>query len=74
MLGYTLANLDNEPRFFQHNFSHCRAGDFLILDIQQRPSPASASEAETFRMVTSPHRPSDIRESDRLFQDKLVWI
>ena len=60
MLGYTLANLDNEPRFFQHNFSHCRAGDFLILDIQQRPSPASASEAETRRSdpaFSHPYKP-----------------
>lgn len=31
-------------------------------------------DALDFRMVTSPHRPSDIRESDRLFKDKLVWI
>lgn len=46
MLGNTLANLDHEPRFFQHNFSHCQPGDFLVLDIQQRTSPASATEAE----------------------------
>lgn len=40
MLGHTLANLDNEPRFFQHNLSHCRPGDFWVLDFQQR-SPGS---------------------------------
>lgn len=34
MLGNTLANLDNEPRFFQHSFVDCVAGDLLVLDVQ----------------------------------------
>jgi uncharacterized SAM-dependent methyltransferase len=35
MLGNTLANLDNEPRFFKHCMSHCQPGDFLVLDIRR---------------------------------------
>lgn len=50
MLGYTLANLDNEPRFFQHSLSHCRVGDFLILDLQQRRIPLNANEQEIRRL------------------------
>ena len=46
MLGYTLANLDNEPRFFQHSMAHACAGDFLLLDFQQRTTPATASEQD----------------------------
>jgi transcriptional regulator with XRE-family HTH domain len=46
MLGYTLANLDSEPRFFEHSLAHCQSGDMLLLDFQQRPSPAGASEHE----------------------------
>lgn len=49
MMGYTIANLDNEIRFFQHNLSHCQAGDFLVIDFQQRRSPASATEVEIRR-------------------------
>jgi transcriptional regulator with XRE-family HTH domain len=26
MLGYTLANLDSEPRFFEHSLAHCQSG------------------------------------------------
>ena len=50
MLGYTLANLDNEPRFFQHSLSHCRVGDFLILDLQQRNTPIDATPEEIRRL------------------------
>ncbi len=46
MLGYTLANLDNEPRFFQHSMAHACAGDLLLLDFQQRTTPATASEQD----------------------------
>lgn len=46
MLGYTLANLDNELRFFQHSLSHCQVGDFLLLDFQRRSTPSSASAEE----------------------------
>ena len=34
MLGGTLANLDNEPRFFQHSLIECSAGDLLLVDMQ----------------------------------------
>lgn len=34
MLGGTLANLDNEPRFFQHSLLGCSRGDLLLLDMQ----------------------------------------
>ena len=34
LLGGTFANLDNEPRFFQHALPHCSRGDLLLLDMQ----------------------------------------
>ena len=34
MLGGTFANLDHEPRFFQHALPHCARGDPLLLDLQ----------------------------------------
>ena len=34
MLGGTFANLDHEPRFFQHALPHCARGDLLLLDLQ----------------------------------------
>ncbi len=46
MLGYTLANLDNEPRFFQHSMAHACAGDLLLLDFQQRTTPTTSSEQD----------------------------
>lgn len=46
MMGNTIANLDNEPRFFQHCMSHCRLGDLLVLDIQCSAAPADASEEQ----------------------------
>ena len=33
MLGGTLADLENEPRFFQHSLVGARPGDMLLLDI-----------------------------------------
>jgi len=35
MLGGTLADLENEPRFFQHSPVGARPGDMLLLDIPQ---------------------------------------
>ena len=49
MLGNTLANLDNEPRFFKHCMSHSQPGDLLLLDIRQRQAPTTATEAEIRR-------------------------
>ena len=57
MLGYTLANLDSEPRFFQHSLAHCQPGDMLLLDFQQRPSPVGASEDEIRRQDPAFHHP-----------------
>ena len=36
MLGGTLADLENEPRFFQHSLGGARPGDMLLLDIPLR--------------------------------------
>lgn len=66
MLGHTLANLDNEPRFFQHNLSHCRPGDFLVLDFQQRSSPATATEAEIRRSDPALSNPYPAKKEDWL--------
>ena len=52
IMGNTLANLDNEPRFFQHCMSHCQPGDFLVLDIRRRQAPLQASE-EAIRKADS---------------------
>ena len=49
MLGYTLANLDSEPRFFEHSLAHSQPGDMLLLDFQQRHSPVGTSESEIRR-------------------------
>jgi transcriptional regulator with XRE-family HTH domain len=57
MLGYTLANLDSEPRFFEHSLAHCQAGDMLLLDFQQRPSPIGGSEDEIRRQDPAFHHP-----------------
>ncbi len=40
----TLANLDNEPRFFQYSLVDCRPGDLLVLDVQQAHGPADNPE------------------------------
>ena len=34
MLGGTFADLDREPRFFQHSLPACSRGDLLLLDMQ----------------------------------------
>ena len=44
MLGNTLANLDNEPRFFQHSLVHCVPGDMLVLDVQCGFGPVDQPE------------------------------
>ncbi len=44
ILGFTLANLDNEPRFFQHSFVDCVPGDLLVLDVQQAHGSADSPE------------------------------
>ena len=41
MLGGTFANLDHEPRFFQHALPHCARGDLLLLDMQIARGAAS---------------------------------
>ena len=57
MMGNTLANLDNEPRFFQHCMSHCQPGDFLVLDIRRRQAPLDASEDTIRRLDPVLHGP-----------------
>ena len=47
ILGNTLANLDNEPRFFQHSFVECVPGDLLVLDVQ--PAHGSVDSPEEIR-------------------------
>jgi len=47
ILGNTLANLDNEPRFFQHSFVECVPGDLLVLDLQ--PAHGSADNPDEIR-------------------------
>ena len=51
MLGGTLANLDNEPRFFQHSLLGCAPGDLLLLDMQVAMAPAD--------------QPAEIRRRDK---------
>ena len=57
MLGNTLANLDSEPRFFEHSLAHCQTGDMLLLDFQQRMSPSGSSEEETRKQDPAFHHP-----------------
>jgi transcriptional regulator with XRE-family HTH domain len=44
LFGNTLANLDNEPRFFQYSLVGCVPGDLLLLDVQQTRAPAAHPE------------------------------
>lgn len=57
MIGNTLANLDNEPRFFKHCMSHCVPGDFLLLDLRRRQAPIGSTEEEIRRADFAFHRP-----------------
>ena len=53
MLGGTLANLDQEPRFLRQSLLKCEEGDLLLLDIQ---STSAACD-----------HPEDIKRRDKLF-------
>ena len=53
MLGGTLANLDQEPRFLRQSLLNCESGDLLLLDIQLASAPTD--------------QPSEIRRRDKLF-------
>ena len=53
MLGGTLANLDQEPRFLRQSLLKCEEGDLLLLDIQ---SISAACD-----------HPEDIKRRDKLF-------
>jgi len=57
MMGNTLANLDNEPRFFQHCMSHCLPGDFLVLDIRRRQAPLDSGEEAIKKADPAFHNP-----------------
>ena len=57
MLGSTIANLDSEPRFFEHSLAHCQTGDMLLLDFQPRTSPVGASEDVTRGQDPAFHHP-----------------
>lgn len=50
MFGNTLANLDNELRFFQHCMSHCQPGDLLLLDVRSRQAPLGCTEEDILRL------------------------
>lgn len=45
MLGNTLANLDNEVRFFRDTLSGCVAGDYFLADFTVAHAPADDPEA-----------------------------
>ena len=55
MLGGTLANLDQEPRFLRQSLLGCVEGDLLLLDIQT----ASASC----------DHPEEIKRRDKLYRE-----
>lgn len=65
MLGGTLADLENEPRFFQHSLVGARPGDMLLLDIPlrkedcdiQTPSALSQLHRAWFSGTTQRHCP-----------------
>ncbi len=49
MLGGTLTDLENEPRFFQHSIVGARSGDMLLLDI-----PLHKEDCNTQPLTTLP--------------------
>ena len=65
MLGGTLADLENEPRFFQHSLFGVRPGDMILLDIPlrkedcdiQTPSALSQLHRAWFSGVIQRHCP-----------------
>lgn len=44
MLGGTLSDLDNEPRFFQYSLSVAKPGDMLLLDVPVRTQVQGVAE------------------------------
>ena len=65
MLGGTLADLENEPRFFRHSLIGARPGDMLLLDIPlrkedcdiQTPSALSQLHRAWFSGIIQRHCP-----------------
>jgi transcriptional regulator with XRE-family HTH domain len=65
MLGGTLSDLENEPRFFQHSLVGARPGDMLLLDIPlskedsdiQAPSALSQLHRAWFSGIMQRHCP-----------------
>jgi transcriptional regulator with XRE-family HTH domain len=55
MLGHTLGNLENEPRFFQHSLLGCSRGDLLLFDVQLARGPADD--------------PAEIKKRDKTWQN-----
>ena len=45
MLGRTIGNLDNEPKFFKYNLIGCHPGDLLLMDFQLACAPVSDPDA-----------------------------
>ncbi len=41
LLGRTIGNLDNEPKFFKYNLIGCQEGDLLLMDFQLAYAPTS---------------------------------
>ena len=65
LLGNTLANLDNEVRFFRDTLSGCVPGDYFLADFTIAHAPAD--------------KPDEIRLSDPVFQSALpearkLWL
>lgn len=54
MLGCTMANLDNEVRFFRETMNHAAAGDFFVVDFNNAYAPAD--------------QPDKIRQADPAFE------
>lgn len=50
MMGYTMSNLDDEPRFFRDSLRGAAPGDLVLLDLRIAYAPS--------------HRPDEIREKD----------
>jgi hypothetical protein len=53
LLGGTLANLDQEPRFLQQSLLNCLADDLLLLDVPT--------------IIASTDQPEDIKRRDKLY-------
>jgi transcriptional regulator with XRE-family HTH domain len=57
LLGNTLANLDNEVRFFRDTLSGCRPGDYFLADFTVAHAPAV--------------NPDEVMQKDPVFQSPL---